>query len=171
MGHLLAMLNPAQTGSRLGASRKPKWARASASQMARLLASPFLLRKLGHPVVARVVAPAKIWRAARCRSVPHVRCPQTLLDTGFQHKNPLCAGWCRDLPNCAKNTRFFMGFKRSRVQIPPARFFPHQRVVDRRSGIQLARAGGCGGCLFFPAASSDVVGWLEVAVWPEVGWC
>ena len=117
------MWNPAQTGSRLGASRKPTRASASASQTARLHASPFLLCKLRQVVVAPVVAPAKILRAARCRSVPQVRSPQTLLDTGFQLMNPLCAEVCRTLPNRAENALFFMGFKRSRVQISPAQFF------------------------------------------------
>ena len=39
---------------------------------------------------------------------------------------PPCAGLCHTLPNGAENARFSMGFKRSRVQISPARYFENK---------------------------------------------
>ncbi len=71
---------------------------------------------------------------------------------------PGCAGICEIVPDCAENACFFMGFKRPRVRIPPARFSPEESNLVRLScAVKLRLTFGtvvAGVCFSPPAPKS-----------------
>ena len=73
------------------------------------------------PLYIPAYIPAVLWGAASCRAEHGFHHPPSRFTTGFSSIFPHCAALCQKMPTCAEKALFSMGFKRSRVRIPPAR--------------------------------------------------
>ena len=117
-------LQPATTGARRFA---PITFRSASHTSAALLAGLFSGLQ-AHAMYIPPYIPVAFWRAAPCRAVQGVHLQPSLFATGFVSVLPRSAASCRTVPMRIAKGPLSMGFKRSRVQISPARFFEHRNV-------------------------------------------